>query len=264
MNVVETESVIAVDIGNQQIKLGLLTGCTADGLPEPRATWKTRTAEPDLAALHEWLPSSRLAWCVATVHREGERRLADWVRRHRQLDTYLRLQHPMLPIGIGVDQPDRVGADRLLAAVAANTLRDPFSPAVIVDAGTAITVDLVSADGVFQGGVILAGFGTMARALAREADALPLVEYAPEEPPPVVGKSTTGAIRSGLFWGCVGAVRELLRRMTEQLGQEPQLFVAGGDAARLAPFLTHRPRIVPELVLSGIGLAWRHIVGHVS
>ena len=237
----------------------MLPGHAVAGLPEP-PIWKTPTADPSFVTLGEWLPASHRSWCVASVHRDGERRLAAWVRQQPERYLPASAAPRLLPIGISVEQPDRVGTDRLLAAVAANALRDPAAPAVVVDAGTAITVDLVSADGVFQGGVILAGFGTMARALARKTDLLPLVEYTPDDPPPVVGKSTIAAIRSGLFWGSVGAVRELLRRMAEPLEREPQLFVAGGDAAKLAPFLSDRGRIVPELVLAGIGLAWQHVV----
>jgi type III pantothenate kinase len=123
-----------------------------------------------------------------------------------------------------------------------------------VDAGTAITVDLVSADGAFEGGVILPGFRLTAKALAEGTDLLPHVDHDPAAaPPPVVGKSTAAAIRSGLFWGQVGAVRELTHRIAGELACSPQLFVAGGDAERLAGFLP-QARVVPELVLAGIAL----------
>ena len=112
----------------------------------------------------------------------------------------------------------------------------------------------------FEGGIILPGFGMMARALARDTDLLPLVEGSwLDGPPAVVGKSTVGAIRSGLYWGSVGTVGELVRRISSQLDQTPQLFLAGGDAARLQPYLPDAADVVPELVLSGLALAWRHL-----
>ncbi len=256
------EPLLAVDIGNHQIKLGLISAETAGTMPEPGPVFNLDTDAPQFASLAAWLPPQGVHWCVATVHRAAERRLAEWVRQQRAQDRYLLLENDVLPLDIQVEQPARVGADRLLAAVAVNALRERDRPAIIVDAGTAITVDLVSADGAFQGGVILPGFGVVARALARDTDLLPLVEGSLRDgPPPVVGKSTVAAIRSGLYWGSVGAVGELVRRMAAELGNEPQLFLAGGDAAKLEPYLPLPARVVPELVLSGIALVWQHLQG---
>ena len=110
-----------------------------------------------------------------------------------------------------------VGIDRLLAAVAANRLRNPKRPAVIVDLGTAITVDLVDAEGVFRGGAILPGIAISARAMHDYTDLLPHIPMAElEEPPPALGRATVPAMRSGLYWGAVGAVRELIERLAEQ------------------------------------------------
>ena len=259
MNALLDERLLAVDIGNHHIKLGLMAADSAAGWPEPNAVFKVASDEAP-AGLAGQLPSQRLVWCVATVHREAERRLAEWVSEQRPGDRYRLLQNQSLPITIRVEQPDRVGADRLLAAVAVNALRTADRPAIVIDAGTAITVDLVSADGAFQGGVILPGFSLVAPALARDTDLLPLVAGSLHDPAPaVVGKSTAGAIRSGLYWGSVGAVCEVVRRITRELEQEPQLFVAGGDAAKLAPYLPASARVVPELVLAGIALAWRSL-----
>jgi type III pantothenate kinase len=72
------------------------------------------------------------------------------------------------------------------------------------------------------------------------------------KPPPVVGRSTDAAIRSGLFWGNIGAVRELVSRLTDRMGRAPQIFVTGGDAQRLAGFIAPDARFVPDLVLQGI------------
>jgi type III pantothenate kinase len=96
--------------------------------------------------------------------------------------------------------------------------------------------------------------------LAEGTDLLPQVDYDPAaDPPPVVGKTTVAAIRSGLFWGQVGAVRELVRRMSDELGAVPQVFVAGGDAERLAAFLP-QAQVVPELVLAGIALGAGYLI----
>jgi type III pantothenate kinase len=244
---------LAVDIGNHQIKLGLFAS-DSGGLPQPAQTWQVPTRQRDFDRLASLLPLDSLTWRTATVHRQAERELAAWVQSRRPGDGYRLLRNDDLPLAIHVEQPQRVGTDRLLAAVAVNRLRAPNRPAIVVDAGTAITVDLVSAAGAFEGGVILPGFRLAARALSEGTDLLPEVDDDPVSgPPPVVGKSTMAAIRSGLFWGSVGAVGELVRRISDQLGAIPLVFVAGGDAERLAAYLP-QVQVVPELVLAGIAL----------
>ena len=90
-------------------------------------------------------------------------------------------------------------------------IRDSDRAAIVVCAGTALVVNVVSAGGAFEGGVILAGFRMLAKALFETADLLPLAEWrSGDEPPPVIGKNTEAAIQSGLFWGAVGAVREIV------------------------------------------------------
>jgi type III pantothenate kinase len=258
MNDSTSDRLLAVDIGNNQIKLGLIPTQAAGGLPEPTQVWRIATRSASFDGLIEWLPPNNLRWCVAAVHREAERRLAGWVREHRPDDPYVVLANDRLPIEIHVDHPEQVGADRLLAAVAANRLRKTDRPAIVIDAGSAITVDLVSIDGAFQGGVILPGLEMVATAMAEQTDLLPLVRYSmSDHPPAVVGKSTAAAIQSGLFWGTVGAVREVAGRLSRELQVPPQFFLAGGDAAKLAPFLEATVQIVPELVLAGIALAYR-------
>jgi type III pantothenate kinase len=268
---------VAVDIGNSSTKLGwfdlparqagsvsrlfssnpLLPLHPSEALPAPLdlADFPTAT-EPsdDLAAR---LAPGRLVWRVASVHREGQRTLENWLKTHRAGDDVRILRAQDLPLEVQVDYPERVGLDRLAAAVAANAIRSAERPAIVVDAGSAVTVDLVDRGGAFQGGVILPGFRLQAQSLFGGADLLPLALLQPtDEPPPVVGKNTEAAIRSGLFWGAVGAVREVIQRVTAQLGQEPQVFVTGGDLARLTPLVSQHAEFVPHMVLAGIRLAY--------
>ncbi len=260
MNDPTTDQLLAVDIGNNQIKLGLIPSACAVGLPEPTQVLKIATRDLSFDRLSDWLPPDGLCWCVGAVHRETERQLAGWVREYRPDDSYVLLTHDRLPIEIRVDYPEQVGTDRLLAAVAAARLRATDRPAIVIDAGSAITVDLLSPDGAFQGGVILPGLEMVATAMAEQTDLLPLVRYSmSDEPPPILGKSTAAAIQSGLFWGTVGAVREMVGRLSRELESPPQLFLAGGDASKLAPFLGETDRIIPELVLAGIALTYQNL-----
>ncbi len=246
---------IAVDIGNSATKAGWFEELGA-GLPVPAQVlaFPTGQSPPD-----EWeneLPPAPRAWHISSVNRDGTRRILEWIARRRPQDESRLLTHADLPIAVDVEFPERVGLDRLAAAVAANVLREPGRAAIVVGAGSAITVNLIRADGAFAGGAIVPGFKMQADALYGGADLLPLALLAPEdELPPLVGTNTEAAIRSGLFWGAVGAVREIAGRIAAQLDPQPQIFVTGGDLRQLAEHLGDEAHFIPNLVLSGIAVA---------
>ena len=199
-----SQSLIAVGIGNTRIQFGMPVAETVGELPQWEKLASGHTASFKLDDLSSWLPPTPQAWHVASVHRPGERRLAEWVAQSRPQDKYRSLTFRDLPLTMDVERPDRVGMDRLVAAVAANRLRDRERAAVVVDAGTATTVDAVSADGVFRGGVILPGFRMIARALAADTDLLPLVETsflgAPRQPLGNRRRGPFAAACSGVVW----------------------------------------------------------------
>lgn len=253
---------IAVDIGNSSTKLGWFedgfASTAPSALPSPSFTVDYPTGQAPPAETLEGLPPSSARWRVASVQREGQRLLEEWVRTHRPQDDFRVLAYTDLPLEVCVEFPQRVGVDRLAAALAAGAIRQPGRPAIVVDAGSAVTVDLVGNGGAFEGGVIVAGFRMQAEALFGAADLLPLALLAPQDdPPPVLGKNTEAAIRSGLFWGAVGAVRELVERLSAELPARPHVFVTGGDLRRLAPLVADDAQFVPNMVLAGIAIADR-------
>ena len=250
--------VIAADIGNSATKVGWFDAFpkpSANSLPRPLATIKFKTGESPTDELAKSLPVGSREWHIVSVHREGTRILTKWIEANRPTDVIHLLTWQDLPIEVHVDFPDRVGLDRLAAAVAANVIRLAERPAIVIGAGSAITVNLIAADGAFEGGVILPGFRMSAEALYG-ADLLPLAVLEPNlEPPPLVGKNTEHAIRSGLFWGAVGAVREVVARMSESFPHAPDIFVTGGDLRQFTQYLGDEATFVPDMVLSGIAVA---------
>ncbi len=272
----EAANLVAVDVGNSQIKLGqFIRGTQAkatvamdDELPEPIATLELPIANEsghfEVNSLTSWCEShlSPVAhWLIGSVHRGASDLLrttiSDWTNEHDSDWTIRSLTYKDFPFAIRVDEPERVGIDRLLAAVGANRLRAPDRAAIVVDLGTAITVDLIEADGAFAGGAILPGIGMAGRALADQTDALPhvVLEHT-ETPPSPLGKTTIGAIEAGLYWGAIGAVGEIVARLTKTLPMQPDLFITGGAARTVANSLDESmgARFVPHLVLSGIAL----------
>lgn len=256
---------IAVDIGNARIKLGLFSGGCATGIPEPIRVLPMLGDAPELDDIAPWLADKAhtdLAWWIASVNRPAATRLIDWLGEHRPKDRITLLAAGDLPLSVHLERPDMVGIDRLVDAVAVNRLRDANRAAVIVDVGTAITVDLVSANGAFLGGAILPGIQMSARAMHEFTDLLPLLDMSElTTPPSALGTATVSAMESGLFWGAVGAIRQLTDELCKAAGgdraQQPQVFLTGGAGASVAELLGPDARYVPNLTLAGIALSRR-------
>lgn len=260
--------VVAVDVGNARVKLGLFPAQIGEDFPEPVATLGLDGLRPEWSRIGGWLTEidqRHVGWWIGSVSRPTTRRLLDWIRQHRPADPISLLAASDVPLRVEIPRPDTVGVDRLLDAVAANHLRPPARPAVVVDVGTAITVDLVSADGAFRGGAILPGIAMSARAMHEYTDLLPLTDMAElSTPPPALGTATVSAIHSGLFWGGVGAIRFVVEQLADR--GKPQVVLTGGAGPAVAELLGHPPggtssasprwevRHVPHLTLAGIAL----------
>ncbi len=171
------------------------------------------------------------------------------------------LGHEMLQVGpsirtgmpIRIDNPREVGADRLVNAVAAyDRVKDSC---VVVDFGTAITYDVVSAAGEYLGGIISPGAEISIDALYERAAKLPKVELAP--PRALIGKSTVDAIRSGIMYGYAGQVEGIVRRLRGELGDSFRVIATGGLARALVPFVRDSIDEVDDLLtLTGLRLIW--------
>lgn len=161
-----------------------------------------------------------------------------------------------IPVGTCVDDDTKVGDDRLLAAAAAwDALRQAV---VVVDAGTAITVDFVDGQGTFHGGAIAPGAGLQLRALHEHTAALPRVALAQPDATEIFGRNTGAAMLLGVVEGARGMLQRLVERYAEHYGAFPMVVATGGDAETLFSGNELVDRIVPELVLMGIAVAARH------
>ena len=256
---------MAVDVGNSRVKLGIFESPTDKGsLPECSLFLTRDPQEPfDWQLLEGTLGNRPFRSALVGSNQKGvDAVLAAWPEELQPKSQTVFRDSTEFSIEIDVDTPRGVGLDRLLAAIAANRLRTQGKTATIVDCGTATTVDVVSSEGVFLGGAILPGFELSARALNHYTEVLPYVsideliatdtqgQHAP------LGKNTHAAISSGIFWGQVGAVRELIARQAAVCSPitSPQVFVTGGGGELLAPFLD-RSRHYPYLALQGLVIA---------
>jgi type III pantothenate kinase len=261
---------IAVDVGNSRVKFGCFDRVLADQFTQPVSTLDLPCAPRMLESLAEWFrdhvaplassQSDEITWLMASVNRPTSLRLTEWLQTQAETWRVRELSVGDLPLSVALVAPQRVGLDRLLAAVAVNRLRDALRPAIIIDLGSAITVDVVSVRGVFCGGAILPGIGMSARALGEQTDLLPHLPLDTlSDPPPALGTSTESAITSGLFWGSIGAMKELVAQLARDLPTIPQLFITGGAAPSVATYVSSEARYLPHLVLGGIALTYASI-----
>jgi type III pantothenate kinase len=171
---------------------------------------------------------------------------------------YLEARHiavvPGVKTGIVIrmDNPHELGADRLVNAVAAY---DRFGgTCAVVDFGTAITFDAISAKGEYLGGVIGPGVRVSMEALTERAAKLPRVELA--EPPGVIGKSTQESMQSGMIFGFAGAIDSIARRLVDELGAEVSFIATGGGAEAIVPYCDMVGEIDDLLTLTGLRIIW--------
>jgi len=154
------------------------------------------------------------------------------------------------PLGMGIDYPTpaQIGADRL--ANAAGLLTRHKVPAIIIDFGTAVTFDVVSAEPAYCGGVIAPGLGAMSGYLTRKTALLPEVELV--EPVSAIGKSTVHAMQVGAVIGYRGLVKEIIARICEELPGTPEIIATGGDAALIAQGVSEIDTVDPDITLDGL------------
>jgi type III pantothenate kinase len=251
---------LVVDVGNTQTHFGVFE----DGSTEVAEHWRFATVRQSTgdelgAALSQLLALRGLSFTdvagsivSSTVPQLSEQ----WTQMsERYLGRHMLVVGPSIKTGmpIRIDNPREVGADRLVNSVAAY---DRFhDTCVVVDFGTAITYDAVSAAGEYLGGIITPGAEISIDALYDHAAKLPKVELA--EPRALIGKSTVDAIRSGIVYGFAGQVEGIVARLRRELGASTTVIATGGLAGALVPFIRETIDDVDDLLtLTGLRLIY--------
>lgn len=262
----DRRTTILADVGNSMVKLAVLSGvrqgmpCLEDhynldshnfdceGFENWLMTVASVSAEFHIASVYE-TAATRLETSVAAV--SAARKLS--VRKQRVLFSHL-------PIEVMTEDPRHVGIDRLAAATAASRLALPSHGAIVIDCGTAISVDLVSSDRQFLGGAILPGPSLLSRLLADGTSLLPEVLSLGDALPVMPGRSTSSAIVAGIGFGVRGAVCRLVDEARKKVDAEVDVFLTGGWRDTVQGEIPSVQEL-PDLVLSGIGIAAIEISG---
>ena len=253
---------LVVDAGNTQTHFGTFDG---ERLVEHWrfATVRTSTADELGAALRNLLELRGVgmadlnASIVSSTVPELGPEWAEMARRY--------LGHEMVVVGPGIktgmplryDNPREIGADRLVNAVAA--YERTKAACIVVDFGTAITYDPVSADGEYLGGIISPGVEISLDALYARAAKLPKVDIA--APRQLIGKSTIEAIRSGIVYGFAGQVDGIVKRLRAELGEETETIATGGLAEHIVPFTETIDEVDDLLTLTGLRILYERNSG---
>ncbi len=250
---------VFVDIGNSAIKFA-----TCESIDS--ATWSQSGShfheqlidENTFSFLHEAASRNR-QWFVCSVNSEACGQLLELLNNHRPDDLVTELDCDCYPFEISPDPASSIGVDRLMAAAGAVACY-PKKNLVVVDAGTAVTIDAVDQDSRFLGGTIRAGLHLQRAALHSYTSALPdlsrdernLSEH-------IFGQDTAEAILAGTGFGELGAIMSIVQVMEDQFESEVQVVITGGGARWMKPYMPEEWTFTDDLVLKGVQEVARHL-----
>jgi type III pantothenate kinase len=248
---------LAIDIGNTNSVFAVYDG---DAL---FASWRcqtlaARTQDEYAAFLQQVLVLKSLSFeqisavIVASVVPAADRQIVqlcrDYIGQEPVFVTALNAD-----VKIDLPQPEQVGADRIVNAVAVQGTYD--LPAVVIDFGTATTFDVIDGQGTYLGGTIAPGIHLSMEALSRATAKLPKVSVQKAER--AIAKSTDEAIQSGLFWGYCGLIEKILGQITKELGAVPSVIATGGLAPLFADHIKEIDTVDEMLTLRGLLMIYK-------
>jgi len=249
---------LVIDVGNTNIVLGVFEGDSL--LVHWRLTSGHRRTEDEMAAFISQLFSLAgldtgrvMDVAVSCVVPPALPVITGFCRKMFGRDPLVVGPGVKTGVTINIDNPKEAGADRIVNAVAALEKYDP--PLILVDFGTAITIDVVSAKAEYMWGAIVPGARLSLNALYHHAARLPEVEFSP--PPSVIGRNTVHSMQSGAYYGYTGLVDGIVERMKKIITPKPKVIATGGEAELIAPASSTIEIVEENLTLEGLRVIYK-------
>ena len=249
---------LALDAGNTNVTIGVFEDSKLT------TQWRLRTVKDQTA--DEWgvllcnlftLASLEIAKVhgiiIASVVPQLDSAMALMARRYFGPEAMFVTPATDTGLVIRYDNPREVGADRIVDAVAA--FHKYGGPCIVVDMGTAITFNAISAQAEYLGGIIAAGVGISIEALFSKTARLPLVDF--REPAKLIGTNTVGSMHSGLYYGALGMIDGILERMLAELGPDTKIIATGGQARLMTGGSRYLKILEENLTLEGLEILWQ-------
>ena len=260
---------LTIDIGNTNITLGVFKIRSGKSVACPVKIWrlatnKHKTADEygikmrDLFHYEKMDSEAIEVVAVASVVPDLDSVFRHVVSKYFNKKAFFVSCDNPKSVKVHYGNPHEAGADRLANAAAAFELFK--KPAVVIDFGTATTFDCINAKGEYIGGVITPGPMIAAEALSKKTSKLPMVDIV--KPARVIGRSTIQCIQSGIYYGYIGLIREILKKVLKEMGGKPLVIATGGLAGLISREIKEVKKDVPELTLEGIRIIWERNKKH--
>ncbi len=237
---------LLIDIGNTRLKWG----CEINGRIEQTGVLdSTRLSRSVLDKGLSSIAKPKSAWVSSVGSPSSHKVLLEWLLQRYQLNAQVvKVRQAVTGFSNAYADLDALGVDRWVAAIGARECAQ-VKDIIIIDVGTAITIDYLTADNVFQGGVIYPGYRLMHDSLVGGTSGIKSEFFETDQ---IIGKTTSDCVNSGIAFGVAGAVERIVLEMQGSIGAEAQILLTGGGAQALANKATLDARYEPNLVLHGL------------
>lgn len=251
---------LAIDAGNTNVVFALLDGREVKGRWRI-ATDPRRTADEyavwlsQLLSLEGYDRSQVEGVIISTVVPRATHNLQWLAEKYFKATALVAGQKPVeWGMAIDVQEPQSLGADRAVNAIAAHALHD--GDLIVVDFGTASTFDWIDYRGAYKGGIIAPGINLSLDALVSAAAKLPRIAIEAPADPSVIGRDTVSQMNIGIYWGYIAMIEGLVARMKAEIGRPARVIATGGLAVLFEQHTGVFDAIEPDLTIQGLAMLW--------